>query len=60
MSISASAISETHDHAFRAALMLVGRAALAEKVGPDGIGGVESSNDVEKALVAKAVESAAR
>ena len=60
MSISASAISEPQDHAFRAAVMPVGRADLAENAARDDIAGVESSDDVEKALVANAKESAAR
>jgi hypothetical protein len=59
-SILASAISETLDHAFRAALMLTGSADLAENAVLDGIAGLESSEDVEKALVAKTIESVIR
>src|SRR5688500_7115397 len=56
MSISASAISETLDHAFRAALLLTGSADLAENAVLDGIAGLESSDNVETALVAKTIE----
>ena len=60
MSISASAISETLDHAFRAALLLTGSAGLAEKAVLDGIAGLESGDNLEKALVAKTIESVIR
>jgi len=56
MSVPSSAISEALDRAFRAALMLTGRADMAENAVLDGIAGLEPSDDVEKALVAKTVE----
>jgi hypothetical protein len=60
MPISASAISETLDHAFHAALLLTGSADLAENAVLQGIVGLESSDDVETALITKTVESAIR
>jgi hypothetical protein len=60
MSISAVSVSEVLEHAFRAALMLTGRADLAENAVLDGIAGLESNDDLEKALVGKTVESAFR
>ena len=60
MSISASAISKTLDHAFRAALLLTGSADLAENAVLDGIAGLESSGDVKKALVARTIDSVIR
>jgi hypothetical protein len=56
MSISASAISETLDYAFRAAFLLTGRADLAENAVLNGIAGLDSNDDVEKALVPKTIE----
>jgi hypothetical protein len=60
MPISASAISEALDHAFRAALLLTGRADLAENAVLDGIAGLDSCDDVEKALVVKTIQSVIR
>jgi hypothetical protein len=60
MLISASAISETLGHAFRAAFLLTGTADLAEDAVLEGIAGLESADDVEKALVAKTIESVIR
>jgi hypothetical protein len=58
--VSASTISETLDHAFRAALFLTGDADLAENAVLDGIAALESNDTVEKALVVKTVESVIR
>ena len=57
MSISATATSEC---SFRATLLLTRRADLAENAVLDGIAALESSDDVEKALVAKTIEFAIR
>ena len=60
MSISALSISRALEHAFRAALLLTGRADLAENAVLEGIAGSESNEDLEKALIGKTVESVFR
>lgn len=60
MPITHSAISDTLDQSFRAAFLLTGSADLAENAVLKGIAGLESSDDVEKTLLAKTVESAIR
>ena len=56
MPISASAISEAVDHAFRAALLLTSSADFAETAVLNGIAGLETSDDVEQAVVAKTID----
>ena len=56
MSISASAISEAVEHAFRAAFLLTSSAEFAETAELNGIAGLEPSDDVSKALVAKTID----
>jgi hypothetical protein len=60
MSISARAISETLDRAFRAALLLTGSADLAENAVLDGIARLDSNDDAEGALFVKTIESVIR
>jgi hypothetical protein len=52
----ATAISETLDRAFRAAHLLTASADLAEEAVLGGIAVLDSSDDVEKVLVAKTVD----
>jgi hypothetical protein len=59
-SSSASAISETLDHAFRAALLLTGGDDLAEDAVRCGIAALQCGDDIEKTLVVKTIESAIR
>ena len=56
MPISASAISEAVEHAFRAAFLLTSSADFAETAVLNGIAGLETSDDVTKALVAKTID----
>jgi len=60
MSIPAGAISKNLDHAFRAALLLTGRADLAEDSVLDGIAALESIDDVEDTLLTKTIASVIR
>jgi hypothetical protein len=55
MPISASAMSDTLDHAFRAAFLLTGSAASAENAVAHGIATLEQSDDAEKAVVAETI-----
>ncbi|MGH9630521.1 MAG: hypothetical protein ACRD7E_19595, partial [Bryobacteraceae bacterium] len=60
MPITANAISETLDRAFRAAFLLTGNADLAENAVLNGIAGLESDDHAEKMIVAKTIESLIR
>jgi hypothetical protein len=55
MPISARSISETVNDAFRAAFLLTGSADLAENAFLHGIAGLESSDDLSNALLAKTI-----
>ena len=59
-SISVSAISETLDLAFRAALLLTGGADLAENAVLAGIAALQCGDDVGKTLFAKTIQAAIR